>query len=362
MAAKRLLDAAALFNAVNGVAKKHFLLRSSQLDVYTKTSTIAKAVKYQTDRVTETAKAASALAARLNEDGKSSASRSYEAYSQTQSGAGKSTQHVPDENAPGRNSEAPSSSDQGVEEEALKPKSSDASTIPDPANYGTESERARALQRQAEQQIPSRTVDGEGEATTSDFSRGIDKDSYYEPSTHRSSSYSSLPRAKIPKHSENTQGDVENLPKSQINSDSFYSSAGKQDDVVSPQVQAIPEQDQIPDGVNTELFHSPRIAKLLGGKTQRSKPGNLTLKAATSTPVEQTPLAKDKDQDTFNVRTSSSTVASTPKPSSEIPEHAPQPTEPEVEELAQDLRDAAADPSAVSTQVSHIFLGGLLIQ
>ncbi len=69
MAGKRLLDVAALFNASRGVAQKHLALRARQVDVYNQTSTLAKAVKNQTDRVTETVKAASFLASRLNESG-----------------------------------------------------------------------------------------------------------------------------------------------------------------------------------------------------------------------------------------------------------------------------------------------------
>jgi hypothetical protein len=67
MAGKRLLDVAALFNASRAVAQKHLTLRSQQLETWNNTSSLAKAVKNQTDRVTETAKAASFLATRLNE-------------------------------------------------------------------------------------------------------------------------------------------------------------------------------------------------------------------------------------------------------------------------------------------------------
>lgn len=51
------------------VAKQHFALRSQQLDTYSKTSTLARAVKNQTDRVTLTVRAAVALAGRFNEAG-----------------------------------------------------------------------------------------------------------------------------------------------------------------------------------------------------------------------------------------------------------------------------------------------------
>lgn len=49
MSGKRLLDAAALFNASRAVASQHLSIRLRQLDVYSKTSTLAKALKKQTD-------------------------------------------------------------------------------------------------------------------------------------------------------------------------------------------------------------------------------------------------------------------------------------------------------------------------
>ena len=58
MAGRRLIDAAKLFNASRSIVKQHINLRSQQLDVYSKTSILAKTVKNQTDRVTLTAKAA----------------------------------------------------------------------------------------------------------------------------------------------------------------------------------------------------------------------------------------------------------------------------------------------------------------
>ncbi|KAK4502056.1 hypothetical protein PRZ48_007867 [Zasmidium cellare] len=68
MAGKRLIDAAKLFNAGTSVAKQHISLRKQQWDLFTNTSSLAKAVKGQTDRVTVTAKAAVELAKRFNEE------------------------------------------------------------------------------------------------------------------------------------------------------------------------------------------------------------------------------------------------------------------------------------------------------
>jgi hypothetical protein len=68
MAGRRLVDAARLFSASKSVAHKHIALRSSQLDTFNQTSSLAKAVKNQTDRITVTAAAAIALSKRFSEE------------------------------------------------------------------------------------------------------------------------------------------------------------------------------------------------------------------------------------------------------------------------------------------------------
>ena len=69
MSGRRLLDVAAIFRASRDIAAKHGALRKSQLDTYSKTSSLAQAVNSQTDRLTLTLRAASALSQRLNETG-----------------------------------------------------------------------------------------------------------------------------------------------------------------------------------------------------------------------------------------------------------------------------------------------------
>lgn len=71
MAGKRLIDAAKLLNAGTSVAKQHLLRRRLQWDVYNRTSSLAKIVKGQTERVTVTAQAFVQLAKRLNDSGPS---------------------------------------------------------------------------------------------------------------------------------------------------------------------------------------------------------------------------------------------------------------------------------------------------
>ena len=69
MTGRRLLDVAAVLKVSHGVAAKHVALRQHQLELYSKTSSLAEAVKSQTDRITLTVKAASILAERFNGPG-----------------------------------------------------------------------------------------------------------------------------------------------------------------------------------------------------------------------------------------------------------------------------------------------------
>lgn len=367
MAGKRLLDLGALFNATRGVAQKHVALRSRQVDVYNRTSTLARAVRSQTGRITETAKAASFLAGRLNESAPSWTAEATEEKvgSQQQAISSKeSTEGTPASSTKGPSGEnhfyersaensavdPPPRNDLEVKQEkpqrnsipdgtipptgldlnrvtrdhdvvsrilkdepkenplgasGIEPKSSSASTIPIPTQEPKSSEATKILQRQSEDQIPSRTADALDDGPPDPLEAGHDEDSVYRKSTHTSPSLSSLPRVKLPKHTSDVQenGQMEG----QINSDSFYGDTKSQTtkSQAIPAVQAVPEQDEMPEGVDTALFYSPRVAKLLGGKTHGKEKPELKMEGAKDTPIDHTKLAAGKDQDTFNVRQSS---------------------------------------------------------
>jgi aarF domain-containing kinase len=362
MAGKRLLDVAALFNASRGVAQKHLALRARQVDVYSQTSTLAKAVKNQTDRVTETAKAASFLVSRLNESGPAWASEAEDVQAESRKSSsgpipskqsteggqvskskdgidqdhfyerptGNSTTYpppgddleirqekaerypLPDGTIPPSNSDLNTKlvdhevlsarpQDESIktplENGGLRPTSSSASTIPLPARKPLSADSARKLQRQFELQIPSVTADALDDTIAHRLEKGFDEDSFSSKSTHVSPTLSSLPRVKLPEHTSDTQGESSSEHR-EINSDSFYM-AGQPES--SPTVEAIPVPDEIPVGVDTALFYSPRVARLLGGKTQRFKPGNLDLKGVKDTPPYDSNFEANKEQDTSNV-------------------------------------------------------------
>ncbi|EPE31649.1 Protein kinase-like (PK-like) [Glarea lozoyensis ATCC 20868] len=333
MAGRRLLDLASLFNASRGVAQKHVALRARQLDVYNRTSTISRAVRSQTERVTETAKAASILASRLNESAPAwtydikednvtasgqreeqpipskesvEGSPSHEVkegieqdHHYEQSPANTPTDSPPEQDLdvhqekpdryplpdgtipPDDFSEAGRSIDtdtpsirprdepskEPLEHDGLHPKSSGSSTIPVPSQTTLSSKSARVAQRDAEFHIPSRTADALDNSVKS--SEGHDEDSFSKLSTHTSTTLSSLPRAKIPKHSSDVQ-EPENPGKATLNPDTFYGGAKSEPVAVD---------EEIPEGVNLDLFHNPRIARKLGGRVQK---GGIGLESSNS--------------------------------------------------------------------------------
>ncbi|GAB7347858.1 hypothetical protein MBLNU459_g5388t1 [Dothideomycetes sp. NU459] len=478
MAGRRLLDAAKLFNASRSVAKHHFVLRSQQWDVFTQTSTLAKAVKNQTDRVTVTAQAAYALAKRFNEQGPSygsSDSTVYQSRTQHDEGAiprqetvngakstnqsseglaqdhhykrsgqnavanpvpkdelevtqekpdrhplsdgtippkdssiGRRLDHqnedtfaqrpvsessksplsednerqlpsldvtqkkaknhpLPDGTVPPKNTNLGTPTehsghdtfagrstvetakkpllDETSKTASLKPTESNQSTIPLPSNRSEpSSELNMKAQRQSEFQIPS--FSGVNVASTPGA------DTFNTRPMDSSAELSSLPRMKIPKTSGNNQGGDEHI-ETGINQDVFYSSKGDASEAAIPTQEAVPGQDEVPEGINTDVFHSPRVASMLGskGKEDRRKAYELKMKAAKGTPIDQSPLAQGKNQDTFNVR--QSTVAQNEPAQPAVSDNVSEPRTKESEEdikafadsLAQDVTGGAPPAS-----------------
>ncbi|TGO08807.1 hypothetical protein BTUL_0191g00170 [Botrytis tulipae] len=400
MAGKRILDLAALFNASRGVAQKHIALKTRQIDVYNRTSTLARAVRNQTDRVTETAKAASLLASRLNDNvpewtkeatdyttssqpkdsgpipSRESTKEQEHApekkeglerdhfYEKSESNSSvnptpKRDLHIqqekaksyplPDGTIPPQNADintvesnadaTPIRSKAGpkldpIDSEGLHPAASSASTIPIPKTKPLSADNAKRMQREHERQIPSVTADAIGHSNNP-LEEGHDEDSFYDRSRHTSPTLSSLPRAKIPKHTSDIQENDQHLRDDAINSDTFSETVDRTKQ--TPSVESVPEQEQLPEGINTDLFYSPRVARLLGGRTQGSGKGTLGLKGVKDTPVDQTQLARNRDQDTFNVHSSVQAEPNTPDSPLKSVLEAPRQNLGGIEKLAADI-------------------------
>ncbi len=425
MAGRRLLDAAKLLNASRSVAKQHIALRSQQLDVYSRTSTLAKAVKDQTDRVTLTAKAAAALAQRFNEPAPSYTNFAAQKEQQTQrqdgsvprsdSVTGESTAEVPKEgleqdhhydrstdNSPaqplpkgelGIKQEEPDSSplpdgtippadskihsvpsgkdtygerpqteplreplsgEQQGDKEGLRPVESGASTIPIPAadKYHHSADETRKLQRQAEFHMPSLTAQPQAHTTPADnkgLLAGHDNDVYYEPSSDSQEQYSSLPRAKIPKHTGNTQGIDEHIKGSQMNPDVFYSPKGKQ----QKQQAEEHEQDDVPEGINVDVFRTTKVSKMLGGKHYKGAKDRVQkVEAIQWPPADRKTIVAEQEQGRLDIRQSIATSSANPEQIAYQPSSTkPLQSEEDVHSLAADIaKDRAAAPEVRSMQ------------
>jgi len=435
MAGRRLIDAAKLFNASKSVAKQHINLRSHQFDVYSKTSTLAKAVKDQTDRITLTAEAAIALSKRFNEapptypthpaptenvgrqNGNTRRSGGIEGQNDSPRKDGSKVEEdglkvpVEEEELPIKQEEAqrnplpdgtippvgatfeeqkkeyetytkrpsqeppkePLVERQGSEAlekgEGMRPVSSAASSIPLPAgephfqsetaSTSTASEKSRKLQRQSESQIPSTSDEIQQPLQSDEYQdllKSHDRDVFYTRSVDTKPEYSSLPRKKIPKHTEDAQKGDDHVAGGQINQDVYYSTPEPgQEDIQRQEIPsevAVPEQDQVPEGVNTDVFRTARVARMLGGNPYAPK-RHLDLKATTKTPLDHTKLSEGKDQDTFNIRQTEETVPA-PPPAPLQSEQAAKEKEMEdfASELANDIHsapDSKVNPLARAT-------------
>lgn len=308
MSGRRLLDAARLFNASSCVAKQHIKLRSQQLDVFTNTSTLAKLAKDQTDRITRTAHAAIAIATKLNQEPPSYPySTSYPPPLQ------KAPQHVPpiprDESVPGSRASVDSGREGLDRDHHCKPSHENATPQPPPegdlsikqdkasqkplpdgtvppidASNAKESigekghweqasspNKLRNEQRYAERQIPSHTSTGPSVKAPSGLGAGHDQDSFSTRSTHANEDYSSLPRAKIPKHVEDTQVADEKVDSKGINSDSYYSTQRDREAAQVLDLSKSSVDEAVPPDVDINVFRTPKVSRLLGVEPSRER-------------------------------------------------------------------------------------------
>ena len=381
MNGRRILDAAAIFKASRGVASKHVALCKHQLDAYSKTSSLAKAVKSQTDRVTLTVKAASALAETFNGPGPAYSTQaslpntppkdesipsqnSVEGanstgeekqglaqdhfYERSEDNATKEPHPsgelgvkqekakgypLPDGsilpagttiNVPKRDKESyselpqtesvkePLNDQKGKADEDLHPAESGRTSIPEPARSTKPSsaDQAKKLQRQAEKQIPSHTAEpppvaaSEPEPEEPGLKVAQEQDVFYTPSPSSGKVLSALPGVKVPENTEDTQESDEHVPDAEIDQDVFYSSTWKDQEQAVPEAQAVPQQEQLSEEAYSEIFHSPRVAKMLSAQPKKNIPSKgLDLPGAKETPVKETKSPREEDQVSYSMRT-----------------------------------------------------------
>ena len=329
MTGRRLLDVAAIFKASRGVAAKHVALRQHQLDVYSKTSSLAKAIKSQTDRVTLTVKAASDLAERFSGPGPDHYTQASQSRRSAQDASmrgqdaslgvserSEKAEDLPQEHYYGSYQEAPRTETvkarladvRGKTGGGLPFTSSGRTCIPDHAvkKDSTTSGKDKQLDQQTEMHIPSQPAERPPAAHSDEPSLQADRDLdvSYTPSLLDEEVVSALPRLELPKGTEDAQGSDKHVLHPLVNQVGFYSISAESDEQPVPRAQAIPEQGEPSDEAYSELFHSPRVARMLGGKPKSGKPSRgLEMPGAQETPVKQNKRPQEKDQVLSSVRT-----------------------------------------------------------
>ncbi|KAJ5628564.1 Protein ABC1 [Penicillium lividum] len=209
MSGRRLLDIIQLLNVSKSVAVKHLAIRQQQLDVYTRTSSLTKGIKEQTEGLILTAQAAAALARRFND-------------------TSPPTSPPPADPAPSQTAEKTTTPTSDVREE-----------------------------RHVDIQLPSVTAQYTG-AEKSDLNVSKQQDVFYEPSRQTTPDTSALPRVTLPE----AAGDVQAGGGDGLNADVFHAATGPEQKF-SPK-----EPEEVSEEMMQDIFQSPRVSRLLAGKSK----------------------------------------------------------------------------------------------
>lgn len=162
------------------------------------------------------------------------------------------------------------------------------------------------------------------------------QDTFSARSNDVSPQFSSLPRVKLPRSTASDQGGEDMVEGSSMNQDVYYSPNGR-------------SADTIPEGVDTNIFHSPRVAALMssGGKNDRRKAYEMRMKAAGSSPRQPAvqPDTPSTSPSTHNVQEQHV-----------ISRHDDADTRRFAQELAQDVTETQDNSAEVPIHDSHIIL------
>lgn len=311
MSGKRLLDAIQFFNVAKSVAAKHLAVRQRQLDVYTRTSSLTKGIKSQTDGLILTAQAAASLARRFTEPGqqpstaaeKQSAGTAHDqrATVRSSSSGGIQGSHAPSEvnKATGQDhlqnqsagNAASGPAPEVKQETAGRDPLPDGTILPDEVPVvprhrpsGLSPEEAKRLQRQAESQIPAKSAEHSLENEPSELNVSRNQDVFHRPSPNSPPVLSALPRVKLPKVTGNVQEGSPNVSDDgKTNPDVFYSPVRSADGK-----RTVSEEAELPEEVMQNIFHSPRVKRILSRKAP------LSLQPNTRRPFEPVSVAADR--------------------------------------------------------------------
>jgi len=284
MAGRRLLDAALLYSATRNVARQHFRIRGEQLDIWSRTSTLAKTLGLRrvnaADVQAQNPIKANVVHTQRTEDTEAiPRQESVQGFAETAQVAGGIKQdHHYDRDQENTSKEPVHQEGLGVIQEK-------------PANVPT----------------PDGTLPPRGVPASTPDAKTINTDI--------------------------AQDRVDSVVQEQVVTDR----PDGQEKGLDPQ-SAIPAQDEVPEGINTDVFHSPRIAKMMGGRTFGGYAQKATRNPYARPAVVTEGTAASQQQATTPVQSLAQTSEETPTVQSTIQSS---PSQAELEELAAELASDA---------------------
>lgn len=309
MAGKRVVDGAIVLNVTRNLVRQHVNLRSRQLDKWAKTSSFGKAAKNQTDRVALTVRAANALAQRL--------SGSHSSTYTLRSSSPQDQRITPSQGNTGTR-ESGEDATEGLNQDHHFERSDTNATL--------KSAKEGPIKVPQEQAITYPTPDG---------------------SIPRKYSHIRSPKPRL--DSDGNPEGLKHVPvKEKLAPDdlSFQPASYNKWSIPSPESSSTPssqnaeaatDTEQIPEYINTDVFHSPRAAEILNEKPQASPATeDLAIRGAKHALVDESGLQEGLDQDIFNLRPSESLKGSSNDTG-------------KTEETATSLHNRSSQPIRIST-------------
>ena len=309
MSGKHLLDFISIWQASSSVASKAVGLQRHQLRVYQRTSSLSQALNKGFNNANRTTKSSIILS-----------NRSGEALEQP--GSQFTSKPIPDRSAVAGKpsplqrkdgirqdhfyeaSEANSSAHPGPQG-SLKVKQEREQTpvLPDGTISPCASEVSTFQDSDPESRIPRQVADPPPSGSSNpniihDPAVGLrvdqKQDVFYSPSGDSSSVESALPKVKVSKHAEREQGGNELVRDEMIDQDVYYSPAIRNAPGSVTPTQAVPERQKTPKNIYSELFRSPKVAKMLSGnQTQNpSQDGKRPTRSDHATIPQEIPKTK----------------------------------------------------------------------
>lgn len=332
------MDAAALAQASRAILQNHVALRSQQLNVYARTSSLAATARVQLN-------AAAANPPALYRDGIQQQFQKKSAIPVAESARGDSAQDA-EEQGVGQDHHY----DASASNSSVQPKPTDSLPIqqekglrhplpdgtltgpgtrghdvppgPSMGSHNLSAEASRRAQRISERQIPSQVAKGPNlhEQGIEELVINQEKDVFHTPSTTTEPVLSSLPRVKVPRHAGTAQEGKQTVAAQPSNPDVFYNprSAGS----INPDSQKLNVSDtsgaaeESSPREDSQLFQNPRVVRMLHGQGS-SKPnpyaanGRARLQDQSWPPKDRSqPVSVEEDDEVKNLAQDISNVAS----------------------------------------------------